>query len=309
MEPVVPPLVTPAWLHDQLEKKTDKLVVLDTQWLPMVGGKSLFKKEHIPGALYFDLAYGVTKTREIPRNLPTPAIFEGYVCSLGVSEDTHVVLYDHDDGDIQGILTASAPRAWWQFRLFGHEKVSVLDGGSQQWVKEGLPLVKGEDEQTMPAPGNFKVKLNTSLMTTYEDMRIIASEKRVQIIDSRLPQNFTGEEAEPCEFIKLVMADSQLPNPKEDEIKTGHMEGAKNIPFLTLTEPNTSKFVEKEKLSKLFEEVGVDLKKPLVTTCYIGHTACSMALVAAVLGKVDTSVYYGAWTEWGQKSASRSPKI
>ncbi len=312
MRSVVPPVVTPMWLYNRLNtgaSTNENLVVLDTQWMPFTGGKSFYKAGHIPGALFFDLDHGVTKTREIPRNLPDPTIFENYVCSLGVSEDTHVVVYDHNDGD--KITTASAARTWWLLRLHGHGKVSVLDGGFQQWLTEGLPLEKGENEkdQKKSAVGNFKVKLNTSLVKTHEEMRQIVSEKQAQIIDTRRPEHFTGQQAEPCEPIRRAIEDSKFPLPSKHDIIAGHMDGAINISFLKLTKPNSSHFIDRQKLSKLFEEVGVDLAKPLVTTCYIGHTACSLALAAAILGNFDTAVYYGSWTEWGQKTAKHNSNI
>lgn len=118
--------------------------------------------------------------------LPSEAGFADYVGQLGISNDTHVVVYD---GDKLG--TFYAPRAWWMFRVFGHRQVSVLNGGFKNWVKEGHPVTA---EVSQPTPAVFKAKLDKSLLKTFEEMMENVGSKRFQVVDSRPEGRFRGTE-------------------------------------------------------------------------------------------------------------------
>uniref|UniRef100_K1PJK1 Thiosulfate sulfurtransferase n=1 Tax=Magallana gigas TaxID=29159 RepID=K1PJK1_MAGGI len=145
--------------------------------------QSEYYRAHIPHALYFDLYKCCTGTKEIPLNLPEPECWTRYIQSLGVSSDTQVVVYD-------GQNMRLALRTWWLFRLFGHENVSVLDGGLIKWAEDGYEITV--EEPTVKKPGNFQCKLNKSLMRTFEDMQKNAKNGAEQVVDVRDSKSFEG---------------------------------------------------------------------------------------------------------------------
>lgn len=163
---------------------SSKLRVLDASWQSNGQGyEQLYKQAHIPHALYFDLYKCCTGTKEIPLNLPEPECWTRYIQSLGVSSDTHVVVYD-------GQNMRLALRTWWLFRLFGHENVSVLDGGLIKWAEDGYEITV--EEPTVKKPGNFQCKLNKSLMRKFEDMQKNAKSGVEQVVDVRDGNSFEG---------------------------------------------------------------------------------------------------------------------
>lgn len=186
-------LVSNRWLAEcvRANKIGPDLRVLDASWYEpgQRDAQKEFREQHIPGACFFDIEECKDKSSPYEFMLPSEKHFADYVGHLGISNHTHVVVYD---GDRLG--TFYAPRAWWMFRVFGHRTVSVLNGGFKNWVKEGYPVTS---EFTRPEPGVFKATLDKSLLKTYEEMVSNMTSKQFQVVDSRSEGRFQGTEPEP----------------------------------------------------------------------------------------------------------------
>ncbi|XP_073430455.1 thiosulfate sulfurtransferase-like [Dendrobates tinctorius] len=269
-------LVSINWLSEALKtyKPGATLRILDASFYypPIRDGRKEYEEKHIPGALYFDIDECKEKTSPYEVMIPSESYFSKYVGDLGINNDTHVVIYDADQ---VGVYYAA--RAWWMFRVFGHSKVSVLDGGFRNWVKQGLPVTS---EVEKPKLESFRAILNPSLVKSYEDIQRNKNTKEFQLVDSRPEGRYLGTEPEPGEVI--------FP---------GHIPGSLNLPFTSfLTEEGFEK--TPEEMKQLFKEKGIDLTKPLTITCRRGVTACQLVLASFILGKEDTAVYDGSWFEW-----------
>lgn len=183
-------LVTASWLAEAVQagRVGAGLRVLDASWYPPKerNARQEFKERHIPGASFFDIEECRDKSSPYDFMLPSESHFADYVGGLGVSNDTHVVVYDGDE-----VGTFYAPRAWWMFRAFGHKEVSVLNGGFKNWVKEGYPVTA---EVTQPTPAVFKARLNKALVKTFEEMVQNVSSLKFQVVDSRPEGRFRGTE-------------------------------------------------------------------------------------------------------------------
>ncbi|XP_066489416.1 3-mercaptopyruvate sulfurtransferase isoform X2 [Tiliqua scincoides] len=270
-------LVSAKWVSEAIKSTQPGLAIrlLDASWyLPKMkrNPRTEFEERHIPGAAFFDIDQCSDRTSPYDHMLPSAGEFAEYVGKLGVSSDSHVVVYDASD---QGLF--SAPRVWWMFRVFGHEAVSLLDGGLKNWLWEGHPV---SSEKNRPAPAEFHASLDKSMVKTHEDIKENIESRQFQVVDARSAGRFLGKEPEPREGIE-----------------PGHIPGSVNIPFTDfLTESGLEK--SPEKISSLFQEKQVDLSKPLVATCGSGVTACHVALGAYLCGKPDVAIYDGAWVEW-----------
>lgn len=183
-------LVSAKWLSEAVRagRVGAGLRVLDASWYPPQerNARQEFKERHIPGASFFDIEECRDKSSPYDFMLPSEAHFADYVGRLGVSNDTHVVVYDGDE-----LGTFYAPRAWWMFRAFGHREVSVLNGGFKNWVKEGHPVTA---EPSQPAQAVFKATLDKTLLKTFEEMMENVGSKKFQVVDSRPAGRFQGTE-------------------------------------------------------------------------------------------------------------------
>ncbi|KAG9471980.1 thiosulfate sulfurtransferase-like [Eleutherodactylus coqui] len=268
-------LVSARWLSGALKaKRAPALRVLDTTWYSP-GGKDArkeFAERHIPEASFFDLEQCKNQQSPYEMMLPSESKFAKYAGELGICNDSHVVVYDSNNS---GMLFA--PRLWWMFRVFGHNNVSVLDGGLVNWMKQGLPVTS---EMAHVTPETLQVTLNRSLLKSFEDIQENISSKRFQLVDARSEARFRG------------------PEPKAGEdIEPGHIPGSVNLPFSNFLTKDGYEKPEHE-IRQLFEKQGIDLMKPMTATCRRGVTACHLALASFLLGKEDVSIYDGAWSEW-----------
>ncbi len=267
------PLISTAGLAARLGDPT--LVVLDASWfMPGVprDPAAEFRERHIPGAAFFDIDAISDRTTDLPHMLPPPAEFEAAVRAFGVNPDTDVVVYDSE-----GVF--SAPRAWWEFRAMGHDRVHVLDGGLKAWLAEGRPVESGEP--TARAAGTFRAQPRAALVRDLDEMRAIVRNRAEQVVDARAGPRFRAE----------------VPEPRAG-LRSGHMPGARNLPFSALVQPD-GRLAAPDALEAAFHGAGVDLAAPIVTTCGSGLTASVLALGLARLGREDVAVYDGSWTEWG----------
>jgi thiosulfate/3-mercaptopyruvate sulfurtransferase len=163
------------------------------------------------------------------------------------------------------------------FRVMGVFQVYILDGGLDGWKAAGRPVTA---EPTKTAPCVFHADFDAARVASLADMRRIVETKESQIADARSPGRFAGAEPEP-----------------RAGIRSGHMPGAHNLPFSALSE--NGKLLPKSKLRKVIEDAGIDLSKPVVTSCGSGVTAAAITLALETLGHTDNRLYDGSWTEWG----------
>lgn len=186
-------LVSTKWLAESIRsgKVGPSLRVLDASWYSpgTRQARKEYQERHVPGASFFDIEECRDTTSPYEMMLPSEAHFGDYVGNLGISNDTHVVVYDGDD-----LGSFYAPRVWWMFRVFGHRTVSVLNGGFRNWLKEGHPVTS---EPSRPEPAVFKATLNRSLLKTYEQVLENLQSKRFQLVDSRAQGRYLGTQPEP----------------------------------------------------------------------------------------------------------------
>ena len=263
---------------DWLEKRlgTPGLSIVDASWyLPAQkrDAKAEYEAGHIPGAIFFDQDEVVDPDSKLPHTLPDPATFARHAGSMGISADDTIVIYD-------GPGMFSAPRVWWMFRVMGVFQVYVLDGGFDRWKAAGRPVTA---ERTKVAPNIFHADFDAARVASLDEMKGIVASGESQIADARPAGRFTGEEPEP-----------------RAGVRGGHMPGAKSLPASTLS--RDGKLLPPEELKKRLEEAGVDLSKPVVTSCGSGITAAVITLALETLGHSANRLYDGSWTEWGGRS-------
>ena len=277
------PLVSTQWLADHLQD--NDLRVIDASWrLPGHGeARDDYLERHIPGAVFFDIDIIADRETHLPHMLPSSAVFEEAVSALGVSSEDRVVIYDD-----AGIF--SAPRVWWTFQAMGRAGVSVLDGGLPKWRAEGRPVTAAPSN---PAPARFKTAPFKAACANHADIRKAILHGGTAIADARPEARFHGRAPEP-----------------RDGLRPGAMPGAVNIPFQTLLSKEGA-FLEPDLLRTRFTAAGLDLDKPIITTCGSGVTAAVLSLALDVIGHRRHSLYDGSWAEWGgeEKDPAEFPVI
>jgi thiosulfate/3-mercaptopyruvate sulfurtransferase len=270
------PIVSTAWLAERL-KEPDLRIVDAPFYMPgdIRTPQGEFEKEHISGAVLFDLEEISDHDNPLPHMLAPANAFARAVGRLGISDGDRIVVYDH-----MGLL--SAARVWWNFRAMGHDEVYVLDGGLPRWIAEDRPLSHGP---VTSIPQTFTPVFRPALV---RDLRQVEAGLAggIQVLDARPRGRFQGTEPEP----RLGLS-------------SGHMPGAVNTPHAELIENGALK--SKAALQALFRGEGVDVDKPLITTCGSGISAAIIALALARLGKWDAPVYDGSWTEWASTLGTR----
>jgi thiosulfate/3-mercaptopyruvate sulfurtransferase len=262
------------WLQSRLG--TPGLSIVDASWyLPAQkrDARAEYEAAHIPGAIFFDQDAVVDPDSKLPHTLPDALTFARHVGSMGISAGDTIVVYD-------GPGMFSAPRVWWMFRVMGVFQVYVLDGGFERWKADGRPVTA---EQTKVAPNVFHVDFDAKRVASLDDMKKIVATGESQIADARPAARFAGEEPEPREGVR-----------------GGHMPGAKSLPASMLSKDG--KLLPREELAKRFEAAGIDLSKPVVTSCGSGITAAVITLALETLGHSANRLYDGSWTEWGGRS-------
>jgi thiosulfate/3-mercaptopyruvate sulfurtransferase len=271
------PLVTPTWLATRLQNPNT--IILDAT-LPPVGvtpaidTRARYLDKHIPGAIFFDIEELSDHSTPLPHMLPTPEDFSRSMSSLGVGDDSTIIVYEQG-----GVF--SAPRAWWTLRTFGAKHVHILDGGLRAWTEASLPTESGPVHR---APASFHATLNHEAVKNLSQLkeRIINHQ---QILDARSAARFNGTAPEP-----------------RPGLSSGHMPGATSVPFPELVEDGRLK--PADKLRELFLAKQVDLQQPITTTCGSGVTAAVIALGLEVAGAQNVSLYDGSWAEYAQQPES-----
>ncbi|KAI9352293.1 3-mercaptopyruvate sulfurtransferase [Zopfochytrium polystomum] len=286
---IAQPLVSISWLEKNFDKSS--LVVLDGTWhLPTLkrNARKEFEDLRIKGARFFDIDAAADKHSSLPHMIPSAEEFAQYVGALGISNDSHVVVYDATSP------IGTAPRVLWTFRAFGHSGgISVLDGGLQQWKEAGLPVESGPVAPVEPK--EYVAKLNPRLVKNFEEMRETLKEKRALIIDARPRGRFTGADPEPR------------------PISSGHMPGSISLPSGNVLDPSSKSLLRGAALSSVLMDSNIDISHPsIIHTCGSGVNA-STTWLATVVARMDVapgsweeledglSVYDGSWTEWAQR--------
>ena len=265
-------LVSTEWLAERLNAP-DIRILDGSMYLPTDGrnGRDLYDQAHIPGARFFDIDDIADEHSPLPHMLPPMEKFVSRVRKMGIGDGHRVVIYDQ-----QGIY--SAARVWWMFRSFGHEDVAVLDGGLPKWQAEGHPV---DDEPVEPKERHFTGRRNAAMVRDVTQMARAVKLRDEQIVDARAAGRFRGEAPEPREGLRA-----------------GHIPGSLNVPFTELLNDDKTMKGEDE-LRAIFEGAGVDLTRPIVTSCGSGVTACVLTLALTRLGHARNAVYDGSWVEWG----------
>jgi len=251
------------------------LAIVDASWyLPAASrnGRDEYDTAHIPGAVFFDQDVIADKDSGLPHTLPSPELFARHVGAMGITADETIVVYD-------GPGMFSAPRVWWMFRVMGVKNVLVLDGGFDGWKAANFPVT---DEVTKIAATLFTPSFNAAKVVDFAEMSKIVDGRSSQIADARAAGRFTGRDAEPREGMR-----------------SGHMPGARNVPVGSLSENGQLKSLDS--LREIFASAGVDLNKPVVTSCGSGVTAAVITLALTSLGHEDNRLYDGSWSEWGSR--------
>lgn len=269
-----PFVVSADWLEQHLNEPG--LSILDASWyLPAQNRnpRAEYDAAHIPGAIFYDQDKIADLSSGLPHTIPLEEDFGREASSMGLTVDDRIVVYDGP-----GMYTA--PRVWWLLRLMGARQVFVLDGGVDRWKREGRPVTA---EVTKIAPSAFIAKRDMERVASLERMWQIVEDGSVQIADARGPGRFSGEEAEP-----------------RAGMRSGHMPGARNVPVASLSQDGELK--DLDALKDIFDKAGIDLTKPVVTSCGSGVTAAVITLALESLGHKDNLLYDGSWSEWGSRA-------
>ncbi|MCW5723842.1 MAG: sulfurtransferase [Maricaulaceae bacterium] len=258
--------------REAIKAHADGALFLDASWT-FPGGPSLHEQGYIPSSISFDIDAITDPSIALPHMLPSPGVFAAAAAALGVSNDRPVIVYDR-------IGTFSAPRAWWSLVVMGHEDTRVLNGGLPAWIAAGGP-VTGAPEQG-GVKGGFDAAFDPALKADFQGVLNALESAAAQVVDARSEARFRGEAPEP-----------------RPGLRSGHMPGAKNLPFGELIGPD-GRMLDAPALAKVFAARGIDPARPLIASCGSGVTACVIALAAARLGG-RAAVYDGAWAEWGAR--------
>jgi len=264
-------LVSTEWLAKELG--ANDLRVVDATYVLASDGRNPaaeFEAEHIPGAVFFDIAEISDLASPLPTMLPPPEKFASRMQSLGLGDGSRIVLYDNSP-------YRTAARAWWMLRVFGAHDVAILDGGLAKWKAESRPLDSGKPQVRHR---HFTVWADDKQVRTLAQMKANVDSGAEQVLDARSPARFSGEEPDP-----------------RPATHAGHIPGSKNLRYSALFNADGT-WKTGDALRAVFEGAGIDLSKPLVTTCGSGITASVLLFGAHLLGN-EAALYDGSWSEWG----------
>jgi thiosulfate/3-mercaptopyruvate sulfurtransferase len=261
------------WLAEHLRDRD--VVAVDASYFLLTQKRDAhaeYSSGHIPGAVFFDIEAVCDHSTDLPHMLPGSTQFGEAVGALGIGDGDTVVVYDS-----QGLY--SAARVWWTFRLFGAKNVFVLDGGLPKWKAEGRPVEIGE---TKRQPKRFHAEMDIEPVAMLADVRMALTDRSAQIVDARSAERFAGMAPEP-----------------RPGLRSGHMPGSFNVPFQNVLE--NGRLASHERIEAAFTSAGVDLDKPIITSCGSGVTAAILTLALDSIGKSALRLYDGSWSEWGSR--------
>jgi thiosulfate/3-mercaptopyruvate sulfurtransferase len=222
--------------------------------------------------VFFDIEEVCDHSTDLPHMLPGSTQFGDAVGALGIANGDTVVVYD-------SIGLYSAARVWWTFRLFGASNVFILDGGLPKWKAEGRPIETGD---TKRPPKKFNAEMDIGPVAMLADVRLALSSGTAQIVDARSAERFAGT----------------VPEPRPG-LRSGHMPGSFNVPFDQVVE--SGRLASREQIEAAFTGAGVDLDKPIITSCGSGVTAAILTLALESIDRKPQGLYDGSWSEWGSR--------
>lgn len=264
------PIVSVNWLQSRLSDKT--ISIVDGSWhLPpeQRNAHEEFLRGHIPGAVFFDID-AISTIGELPHMMPSAAFFAESVGNLGLAKDNTVVVYD-----TRGLF--SAARVWWMLTVFGYDDVKILDGGLPAWLDAGFTLESGE---VTVQPVVVEATVTQGSVVDASQVLEASESRSAQILDARSQERFDGLAPEP-----------------RAGLRGGHIPGSLCLPFTELLD--NGKLKPQDQLREVFKAHGVAGGTPVFTTCGSGVTAAILTLGLRCIGRDDTSLYDGSWTEWG----------
>ncbi len=262
--------VSTEWLASHLADP--EIVVIDGSWhLPGSGrdARQEYQAAHIPGTVFFDIDAVADTANPLPHMLPSAAVFAEAAGALGIDEKQKIVVYD-------SVGLSSAPRVWWTFRIMGARDVVILEGGLPKWRSEGRPL---DEKPVARPPRRFAARFDPATVRDMAEVRDGIAAKTFQLVDARPAARFRGEAPEPRSWVKSGRIPGSLNVPSSDLIADGQLKGP-------------------DAIRQAFNDAGVDLAAPVVTSCGSGVNAAILSLALETIG-IGSALYDGSWTEWG----------
>ncbi len=272
-------VVSTEWLAAHLDRPGIRVIDVRGKVLPPGHSPRYLPKRddydagHVPGALFVDWTRDIVDVDDpIPAQIAKPDAFAARMGALGVGDGTSVVAYDDYDHAFAGRLA-------WALRYYGHDDVRILDGGWSRWTAEGRPV---STEVPRPVAEHFTPRPRAALYRTADQVERALEDRDVLLIDARPAEQYAGD----------VSAAA----------RSGHIPGARNVPYASLVDATTGRFRPRSELSRAFADAGIDvghLPREVVVYCNGGVT-CTVPLHAlAMLGRDDVAVFDGSWNEWG----------
>ena len=250
------------------------LKILDaTFYLPDSGlvAEDEYKKKHIPNAIFFDINKIADPNNSLPHMIPSKDLFSKMMQNIGLNKDDEIIIYDNSP-------FLSSARAWFLFRYFGHNKISIMQGGIKNWKNYGGNITQGN---VILEKGNYIASAERKeLVVNLNEMILASQNKKNVILDARSKKRFLGEALEP------------RPN-----LPSGHIPNSKSLPSSDLI--NKEGYLKsKDEINQIFSNINVNTNDKIIATCGSGVSACVISIALFCLGKTDTPIYDGSWTEW-----------
>jgi thiosulfate/3-mercaptopyruvate sulfurtransferase len=231
-----------------------------------------YDRQHIPGAVYFDIDEIADHSIDLPHMLPSDAEMAAHMRRLGLGDRHKIVVYD------TGTLS-TAPRVWWTLRVYGHRDVAILDGGLAKWLAEARPVTQ---EAPAPPPAEFSARLDRHQVRDKAQLLANLASPREQVVDARAAARFAGS----------------VPEPRPG-LRSGHIPGARNLPYTNLLDAEHKTWLPASAIEAQFRAAGIDKGQPIVCSCGSGVTACALAFGLHLIGWPEATIYDGSWSEWG----------
>ncbi len=268
--------VTSDWLAERLGG--EDTVVVDVSWYQAHENRTPseeFVAEHIPGAVHIPLEELSDTSSPLPHTLPDAETLCAALGRHGIGTASTVICYD-----ATGFRTS--PRLWWLLKWVGHDRAAILDGGLPAWKSAGYPLDSGASRRS---PATFNVQSGGRMSTTTADdviRRLGGSD--LQVVDARPRERFAGTAPEP-----------------RPGLRSGHIPGSVSAELKCFVDPATNCLLPPGAIARRFDELGVDVQRPIVTTCGSGVAATGLIAILHRLG-ASATLYDGSWCEWGSRA-------